>query len=158
MNASSRIAYLVCVVIGLSLSACTEEKSLPSSVTTAYEMAFSKDDLPGTMALFAEDAQVLPDHGPVVVGRAAIEQFMKDQMTPVTTFNTETDMTIVRRDLAVEQGHYRVRDVRRGSDVEEGKYIHVWRKVNGEWKISRLIYNTDVAPVTDVSVAPAPEG
>jgi hypothetical protein len=42
--------------------------------------------------------------------------------------------------------------------VEEGKYIHVWRKVNGEWKIFRLIYNTDVAPVADVSVAPAPEG
>jgi ketosteroid isomerase-like protein len=158
MNASSRIASLVCVVIGLSLAACTEDKSLPSSVTTAFELAFSKDDLPATMALFTEDAQVLPDDGPVVVGRAAIEQFMKDQMTPVTTFNTETDMTIVRRDLAVEQGHYRVRDVRRGSDVEEGKYIHVWRKVNGEWKISRLIYNTDVAPVTDVSVAPAPEG
>lgn len=158
MNANSRIAYLVWIVIGLSLSACSEEKSLPSSVTTAFELAFSKDDLPGTMALFAEDAQVLPEHGPIVVGRAAIEQFMKDQMTPVTTFNTETDMSIVRRDLAVEQGTYRVRDVRRGSDVEEGKYIHVWRKVNGEWKIYRIIYNTDVAPVTDVSVEPAPEG
>jgi ketosteroid isomerase-like protein len=158
MNTGSRIACLVCGVICLSLSACSQEKQLPSSVTSAFEQSFSRDDLPATIELFAEDAQVLPEHGPAVVGRAAIEQFLKDQMTPVTTFNTETEMTIVRRDLAVEQGLYRVRDVRRGSDVEEGKYLHVWRKVNGQWKISRIIYNTDVATATDVSVEPAPEG
>ncbi len=36
-------------------------------------------------------------------------------------------MSLIRNDIAIEQGHYRVRDVRRGSDVEEGKYLHVWR-------------------------------
>jgi ketosteroid isomerase-like protein len=158
MNTGRRIAWLVCGVICLSLSACSQDKRLPAAVTSAFEQAFTRDDLAATIALFAEDAQVLPEHAPAVVGRPAIEQFLKDQMTPVTTFNTETQMTIVRRDLAVEQGLYRVRDVRRGSDVEEGKYVHVWRKVNGEWKIFRMIYNTDVAPDTDVSVEPAPEG
>jgi len=158
MNASSRIASLICGAICLTLSACSAEKNLPSAVTSAFEQAFSRDDLQACIALFAEDAQVLPEHGPAVVGKAAIEQFLKDQMTPVTTFNTETEMTMVRRDLAIEQGLYRVRDVRRGSDVEEGKYLHVWRKVNGQWKIFRMIYNTDVAAPTEVSVAPAPEG
>jgi ketosteroid isomerase-like protein len=143
--------------MGLALSACTE-KSLPPSVTTAFEQAFSRDDLPATIALFADDAQILPEHGPLVSGRAAIEQFLKDQMTPVVSFNTETEMTLVRRDIGIEQGRYRVRDVRRGSDVEEGKYLHVWRKINGQWKIFRMIYNTDVAPSTQVEVAPAPEG
>ncbi len=49
----------------------------------------------------------------------------QNQMTPVVSFNTEADMSMIRDDIAIEQGHYRVRDVRRGSDVEEGKYLHV---------------------------------
>jgi ketosteroid isomerase-like protein len=45
--------------------------------------------------------------------------------------------------------------VRRGSDVEEGKYLHVWRRVGNGWKLYRMIYNTDVEPRTEVSVEPA---
>lgn len=142
----------------LLLSACSSNDQLPRSVVQSFEQAFNADDLAGCVALFADDAQILPEHGPIVTGRADIEQFLKDQMTPVISFNTETDMSLVRRDLAVEQGHYRVRDVRRGSDVETGKYVHVWRKVGGNWKLSRMIFNTDVQSATEVSIASAPEG
>ena len=52
---------------------------------------------------------------------------------------------MVRNDIAIEQGQYRVRDVRRGSDIEEGKYLHVWRNRGTGWKLYRVMYNTDVA-------------
>ena len=78
-------------------------------------------------------------------------------MTPRVTYDTDTEMTLVRGDLAVEQGRYVVRNVRRGSDVEEGKYLHVWRRVNNDWKLYRVIYNTDVEPRTEVSVEQARE-
>jgi hypothetical protein len=42
--------------------------------------------------------------------------------------------------------------LRRGVDIELGKYLHVWRNVNGDWKLYRIIYNTDVAPRAEVSV------
>jgi ketosteroid isomerase-like protein len=152
-----RVMSMVCAGIGLCLPACTRIDQLPADVVGAYEQAFNRDDIAGCMALFAEDAQILPEHGPIVTGRDGIEQFLKDQMTPVAAFNTETEMTLVRRDLAIEQGHYRVRDVRRGSDIEEGKYLHVWRNVGGDWKLYRVIYNTDVEPAANVSVAEATE-
>lgn len=139
----------------LFLAACSSNEQLPRSVVQSFEQAFNADDLPRCLALFADDAQILPEHGAIVTGRSDIEQFLKDQMTPVISFNTETDMSLVRGDLAVEQGHYRVRDVRRGSDVEMGKYVHVWRNVRGDWKLYRIIYNTDVEPATEVSVADA---
>ena len=78
-------------------------------------------------------------------------------MTPKVVYDTDTEMTLVRGDLAVEQGRYRVRNVRRGSDVEEGKYLHVWRRVQDDWKLYRIIYNTDVEPRTEVSIEPARE-
>src|SRR4030095_9843873 len=34
---------------------------------------------------------------------------------------------------------------------------HVWRRVGNEWKLYRMIYNTDVEPRTEVSVEPARE-
>lgn len=148
---------MVCGLGCLLVSGCMRDAGLPGEVTGKYELAFTRDDLPATVALFAEDAEILPQDGPVVSGRADIEQFLKDQMTPVISFDTETDMSIVRGDLAVEQGHYRVRDVRRGSDIEEGKYVHVWRRAGGDWKLYRVIYNTDVAAATEVSVAQAAE-
>lgn len=149
------VMSLVCVPIGIALTACTRSDKLPADVVGAYEQAFNRDDIAACLALFTADAQILPEHGPIVTGREGIEQFLKDQMTPVALYNTETEMTLVRNDMAIEQGHYRVRDVRRGSDIEEGKYLHVWRNVGGDWKIYRIIYNTDVAPPTNVSVAQA---
>ena len=153
-----KILSLACGLVLLLSAGCTRNDALPNDVTQAFEQAFNRDDLAATAALFTEDAQILPEHGPVVTGPEGVKQFLKDQMTPVISFNTETDMTLVRDDLGIEQGHYRVRDVRRGSDVEVGKYVHIWRREGGGWKLFRVIYNTDVAPDADVSVAQSAEG
>lgn len=138
--------------------ACARQDALPPSVTGAFERAFNGDDVDAMASLFTNDAQILPQHGPVVSGRDEIREYLENQITPIASFNTETDMSLVRGDIGVEQGHYRVRDIRRGSDIEEGKYIHIWRRVGGDWKLYRIIQNTDVAPPASVSVAQAGEG
>lgn len=143
---------VICGLFCLTVAGCARDETLPRSVVESFERTFNKDDVAACVALFTEDAQILPQHGPIVSGRAGIEQFLKDQMSPVVMFDTNAEMTLVREDIAIEQGHYRVRDVRRGSDIELGKYLHVWRNVNGDWKLYRIIYNTDVAPRTEVSV------
>ena len=150
----SRAACILCVA---AILGCSRSDTLPAGVTGALEQAFTRHDLPATVALFADDAQILPQHGPAIRGRQEIEDYFKDSMTPRVTYDTDTEMTLVRGDLAVEQGRYVVRNVRRGSDVEEGKYLHVWRRVNNDWKLYRVIYNTDVEPRTEVSVEQARE-
>ena len=147
-----KIIGAICGLLCLAVTGCASDDTLPRSVVQAFEQAFNKDDIAACVALFTEDAQILPEHGPIVSGREGIKQFLKDQMTPVVMFDTSDDMTLVREDLAIEQGTYRVRDLRRGVDIELGKYLHVWRNVNGDWKLYRIIYNTDVAPRAEVSV------
>ena len=153
------IAVISGTILALSaaLGGCTSKEALPRSVLQSFERAFNADDLDATLALFDDDAQILPERGPVVTGREDIEQYLRNQMTPVVSFNTEADMTLVRNDIAIEQGQFRVRDVRRGSDIEEGKYLHVWRNRGQGWKLYRVMYNTDFAPDTEVSVAQAPD-
>jgi uncharacterized protein (TIGR02246 family) len=155
----SRTMLTLGALLSVTLGGCGSNGSevLPKSVVQSFEQAFNADDLDAALALFDEDAQILPERGQAVSGREDIAAFLKDQMTPVVSFNTEADMSLVRNDIAIEQGHYRVRDVRRGSDIEEGKYMHVWRNRGSGWKLYRVMYNTDVAAPTSVSVAQGEE-
>jgi ketosteroid isomerase-like protein len=155
MNASTTVA--ASILCAAAMAGCSRSGTLPASVTGALEQAFTRHDLPACVALFTDDAQILPQHGPAVSGHEEIETFLKDSMNQRVTYDTDTQMSIVRGDLAIEQGRYVVRNVRRGVDVEEGKYLHVWRRVGNDWKLYRMIYNTDVEPRTEVSIEPARE-
>jgi ketosteroid isomerase-like protein len=145
------------VLCAASMLGCSRTDTLPADVTGALEQAISRHDLAASVALFSDDAQILPQHGPAVRGRQEIEAYLNEWTTPKVTYDTDTELTLVRGDLGVEQGRYRIRNVRRGSDVEDGKYLHVWRRVGNDWKLYRIIYNTDVAPRTEVSIEPARE-
>jgi uncharacterized protein (TIGR02246 family) len=155
MNASTILA--ASVLCAAAMAGCSRSGTLPADVTGAWEQAFTRHDVAACVALFTDDAQILPQHGPAIRGRQEIETYLKDSMNPRVTYDTDTEMSIVRDDLAVEQGRYVVRNVRRGSDVEEGKYVHVWRRVGNDWKLYRMIYNTDVESRSEVSVEPARE-
>ena len=149
--------FAMWVLCAASLLGCSRTDTLPADVTGALEQAITRHDLAASVALFSDDAQILPQHGPAVRGRQEIEAYLNDWTTPKVTYDTDTELTLVRGDLGVEQGRYRIRNVRRGSDVEDGKYLHVWRRVGNDWKLYRIIYNTDVAPRTEVSIEPARE-
>lgn len=145
----------ICVLCAAAILGCARTETLPTSVTAALEQAFSRHDVAASVALFTEDAEILPQHGAPIRGRESIESYFKDSMAPMFTYDTDTEMTLVRGDLGIEQGRYRVRNVRRGSDVEEGKYLHVWRREGSDWKLYRIIYNTDFEPRTEVSIEQA---
>lgn len=150
--------FATCILCVASILGCSRgADTLPADVTGALEQAFSRHDVAASVALFTDDAEILPQHGGAISGRPAIENYFKDSMAPMFTYDTDTQMTLVRGDLGIEQGRYRVRNVRRGSDVEEGKYLHVWRRVHNDWKLYRIIYNTDVEPRTEVSIEQARE-
>ncbi|MET0532798.1 MAG: nuclear transport factor 2 family protein [Steroidobacter sp.] len=151
--ASRTILAGTVLALTVSLTGCSSSEALPKSVVQSFEQAFNADDIEGCLALFDSDAQILPERGPAVSGRDGIADYLKNQMTPVVSFNTEAEMTMIRNDIAIEQGNFRVRDVRRGSDIEEGKYLHVWRNRGEGWKLYRVMYNTDYAPETEVSIA-----
>jgi ketosteroid isomerase-like protein len=149
--------FAMCVLCAASMLGCSRTDTLPADVTGALEQAITRHDLAASVALFSDDAQILPQHGPAVRGRQEIEAYLDDWTTPKVTYDTDTELTLVRGDLGIEQGRYRIRNVRRGSDVEDGKYLHVWRRVGNDWKLYRIIYNTDVAPRTQISIEPARE-
>ena len=141
-----------CAIVAAT-SACSQQDNagLPHDVTSAFEQAFASKDAAKTAALFTSDAQILEQDRPAVP-REEIESYLAAHMDPILMFDTTTEQSIVRGDLGVEIGSYKFRDTRRGSDVENGKYIHIWRKEGEQWKLYRTMYSTDRPMRADVSV------
>lgn len=127
---------------------------LPPEVTSALETALTRNE-PGRCAeIFAPDAQIVPEDQPPVAGTAAIVAFCRDLAAPELSFDTTREITLRRGDLAVEQGSYRVRNVREGADVEHGHYVAIWKRIDGRWRIFRSLYNTTGARRAQTTVTP----
>jgi ketosteroid isomerase-like protein len=131
-----------------------EDGQLPSSVTTAVTRDFNQGDALRTAAHYTDDAQILPPRHPVIEGKPAIAAFFEANIDKYIGFGNETTWSVVRGDVGVEQGIYRVRNVRVGQDVESGKYIRIWKKINGDWKLYRDMFSPDTALAEAVYVSP----
>jgi ketosteroid isomerase-like protein len=142
------------LVSPLLVGCATPESKLPNDVTTALASAFTRGDVAACAALYSEDAEIISDDAPAVRGKQAIAAFFKDQVARDILFSTDASVSVVRGDLAMDQGTYRVRNVNRGVDVEYGEYMNVWRFENGQWRVFRSMYNVKMAPRANVSVAP----
>ena len=142
-------------VLALTLTGCaSKDMPLPKNVTTALETAFNKGDVAACADIYADDAEIISNHTNSVNGKHAISAFFKDQVSRDILFDTDSKLSVVSGDVAMEQGTYRVRNVVQGVDVEYGDYLNVWRRTNGKWKAYRSMYNVTQSPAALVSVVP----
>jgi uncharacterized protein (TIGR02246 family) len=159
MMKSSKAIAATCLpmMLALSLTACTSQRDaqLPAEVTTALEAAFNKGDIEACADLYTDDAEIIAEDAPVVRGKEAINRFFNGEVSRDISFDTDTTVSVVSGDVAVEQGTYRIRNVVQGVDVEHGDYLNVWRRSpNGQWKAYRSMYNVTMSPGSVVSVLP----
>jgi ketosteroid isomerase-like protein len=130
------------------------EQPLPAEVTTALENALTRNEPERCADIFAPDAQIIPEDQPPVSGTAAIVSFCRELAAPELSFDTTRVLSLRRGNLAVEEGTYRVRNVREGADVEEGHYVAIWKRIDGEWRIFRSLYNTAESRRGQSTIAP----
>ncbi len=130
------------------------DDSLPTSVTTAVSRDFNQGDPLKTAAHYTDDAQILPPRHPVIEGKAAITSFFDSNIDKYIGLGNRTTWSVVQGNIAVEQGTYNIRNVRVGVDAERGKYIRVWKKIDGKWKLYRDMFSPDTALTESVYVSP----
>jgi ketosteroid isomerase-like protein len=156
--AKSALSIVSAALVTSLLAGCaTREATLPNDVTTALASAFTRGDVAACTNLYSDDAEIISNESPTVRGRDAIAKFFKDQVARDILFATDSAVSVVNGDLAMDQGTYRVRNVNRGVDVEYGKYLNVWRLENGQWRVFRSMYTVTMGPKVHVSVAPETE-
>ena len=104
--------------------------------------AFKRGDAAGVAALYTSNGQLLPIHSEFVTGSEAIRNFWKGIMDAgIKEATLETLEVEEHGDTAIEVGRYTLM-VDRGQLVDAGKYVVIWKNVDGAWKLHRDIWTT----------------
>jgi uncharacterized protein (TIGR02246 family) len=108
-------------------------------------------DVNAVLALYTDDAVVLPDNENTITGKEAIGEFYKrwygGKGKLVQQQFKDTGIFMNGPDLAIETADYSGMMNVDGKDVQfKGKNMVVWRKeADGSWKIFRDIWNSSPA-------------
>jgi uncharacterized protein (TIGR02246 family) len=98
-------------------------------------------------ALYAEDAILLPPGSEMITGRVGIQEFWQGglKMGIKDAVLTSVDVTAYGN-TAVEIGTYALKIQPEGQAAVEdhGKYVVIWKKAEGAWKLSVDIWNSSL--------------
>jgi len=133
---------LVFLFAAMTTSGQSVDKTIRGLVDT-FDSSMRAGNVAGFMALYADDAVLMPPNAPAFNGRAAVQQFWGGLLaTGSTDVDLVPDDIQVSGNMAVERGHYEVTKPFRDS----GKYVVVWRKRAGKWLITHDIFNSNLTP------------
>jgi uncharacterized protein (TIGR02246 family) len=104
-------------------------------------------DIPKIASFYAEDAIEMASNTPMIQGREAIRQWYEAWLAPAgvgMTFETADVQVAASGDMAIERGTYRfTQDSPRGVTEDVGKYVTVWKKLDGKWQVAVDAANSD---------------
>ena len=117
--------------------------------------AFKTRNFAPVAAMFADDAVILPPRRNIVTGRDTIQSFWTQSRRLLDLKFESISFTPLGGDVAREIGFLSMRMKRgggrrqnqRGGEGEQaflevsGKYLFLWRKVGGEWKLESIMWN-----------------
>jgi uncharacterized protein (TIGR02246 family) len=137
-----RIANLVICLVLIAGAAMAQQKPSIQKANEDWMAAFNKGDAAGVAALYAEDAYVLPAGAEMAKGRRAIETFWKKTVQQLGDAKLKTlDLQSLGPGSAREVGTFSFKTKGDNPEVVVGKYVVVWRKMGGQWKLITDIWN-----------------
>jgi len=135
-------ALLTATCLCLPVSATAQDKATIQSLNDQFAKAFNTGDAAAVAAHYTEDAVVLPPGAEMVMGRNAILAFLKSAADQVGDIKlTAVDVKPLGNNAAQEIGTFSLRTKGAQSQQVTGKYVVVWEKVGGDWKLATDIWN-----------------
>lgn len=122
----------------------------PRAAIEAADAKFSalvaRGDATALAELYAKDGAVMPAGSEPVRGAEAIAKFWQGALASgVAAIELKTVEVYSQGMAATEVGEYALRD-KAGKVLDRGKYIVIWRHDDGEWKLLRDMFSTNVPP------------
>jgi uncharacterized protein (TIGR02246 family) len=108
--------------------------------------AIRRGDAAAVAACYTRDAMLLPPNAPPAEGAQAIAESWKATLDAgIRDITLSTIEAEGRGSTAAEVGHYTIKGPD-GQTLDQGKYIVLWKKEDGVWKLHRDIWNSNAAP------------
>jgi uncharacterized protein (TIGR02246 family) len=132
-----------------------ESQKIRASIDQNYRswvQATKRKDVAAVLAIYADDAIVLPPGRDPVTGRDAIREFYKEYYSGSWKLLDEqfTNTSLVLRDdLAIETAEYsgQIDQAEKGRIRFKGKNLVIWkRQQDGSWKLFRDMWSASTPP------------
>ena len=139
-------AITIAVTTLLSMAASAADESDLAGRAASWQNGFNSGDLEAVAALYADDSNRMPPNEETIgkSGIVANLQPFKDMGAQIKLAVTHAESV---GDLAYGAGTYEITGAD-GSHVDHGKWLNVSKRINGEWKITHDIWNSNMAPST----------
>ena len=133
---------------------CTKEQSAASdeaeidrvvAASRGFSKAFIAQDLEAMAISYTHDAKFIPSGVPIIEGREAIKaRWIPGFETKVLSHIMEATEIKILGDYAYDYGYYRGTSKKGDGPISswQGKYVVVWKKVDGDWQMYIDIWNS----------------
>ena len=126
-----------------------EMKKIIDEKTNKFTQAHITKDTAYLNNIFTQDAKAYPPNSDIVTGRVAISAVNSEWVNyGIKEFSEESTSFYGNEDYLIDEGKYYLR-YGENDIIDKGKYINIWKKENGDWKIYSNIWNTSLpaAPI-----------
>jgi ketosteroid isomerase-like protein len=150
---------LLSALIAFSLFACKSETKPTFDLANAkkeIEAAnivltdlITKGDSVGAANAYTKDGKFMAANMPAVAGTNNLTSFWGGFISGVGGVITLTTLEVWgNEDYITEEGLFEIKS-KDGAQLDKGKYIVLWKKEEGKWKLHRDIGNTDLTLATN---------
>lgn len=123
-------------------------RSIIEAKNEGWAKAITSNDSVFMVNHYTRDGKIFPPNSDAVVGRESIAKLISAYMKfGIKTYKDETRSLYGNEDNLIEEGVYSFGDSK-GNVMDKGKYIAIWRKEDGDWKIYSNMFNTSLPPAT----------
>ena len=152
-----KIVILFCAC--LTLAGCTTEpkvdiqaeKNAIQSMEDQWFVAFKTSDVEKIMSFYTSDAVLMDPNKPIIIGLEGIRNNANSMFTDTTlllnTYSGTVDVIEVSTsgDFAYARGQQQITvKTKEGLVKDEGKWVDVLKKIDGQWKVIVSIGNSDL--------------
>jgi uncharacterized protein (TIGR02246 family) len=125
-------------------SKAASPKAAIEAANARFAADFAKGDATAVASHYTAGGQAFPPNGEVARGREAIAKLWKGAMDSGVKGVKLTAVEVeAQGDTAHEVGTYALLG-EGGKTLDNGKYIVIWKREGGQWRIHRDIWNTSM--------------
>jgi uncharacterized protein (TIGR02246 family) len=119
-----------------------ETRAAIEAADEVFMATFSRGDAAGLAALYTEDGQLMPPNAGFMTGREAVQAFWQAVMDMgIEKAVIDTVEVEDHGDTAIEVSKFKLFGAG-DQEVDQGKFIVIWKKVDGQWMLHRDIFNS----------------
>lgn len=142
-----KVVMLVIPLVMLATAAQARDvKADIDAANAKFVAAFNKGDAAGVAELYIEQATALPPGAPVAKGRTAIQAFWQGAIQAGYKNVTLKALQVDRYGTAAREiGQFSLDapNAQKQMAHVEGKYVVLWRRIGGTWKLDTDIWNAN---------------